>query len=56
MNLNIKTLVSSLIPDINLFDKNNIYVFELTSQYNKVVVRYNQPEIKLLTVRNQKHY
>ena len=37
----------------DLFDINNIYVFELTSPLNKVVVNYDKTDFRLLMVRNR---
>lgn len=37
----------------DLFDINNIYVFELTSPLNKVVVNYDESDFRLLMVRNR---
>ena len=36
----------------DLFKIGNTYIFELTSPYNKVVVTYNKPELRLIGVRS----
>jgi hypothetical protein len=33
-------------------DKNMTYVFELTSQFNRVIVRYTEPNVTLLSIRD----
>lgn len=46
---------NDLISYLSLFemmDKSVTYVFELTSQYNRVVVKYNEPRVTLLAARH----
>jgi hypothetical protein len=38
--------------DLTFFDKDNTYIFELTSPYNKVVVDYDKIELRLIGCRN----
>lgn len=46
----VKNYYSNYNDFINKLNKNNTYVFELTSSYNKHVVRYNRTNITLLAV------
>lgn len=54
-----KTLYNDLFMEYgssyDLFSKTHTYVFELTSQYNKVVVKYDKPELRLIACRNVKN-
>lgn len=51
-----KTIFFDLFKEYNsnfdLFNRTYTYVFELTSPYNKVVVSYDKPELRLISVRD----
>jgi len=57
-DLSLKTIFHDLLKEYgssyDLFIKGNTYIFELTSQFNKVLVKYGKPELRLLSVRNLK--
>jgi hypothetical protein len=42
----------SILPDRSRLDPSNCYIFELCSLRNRVVIRYDQPRLVLLAVRN----
>lgn len=46
------TIKSDQIHTVLNFKKEYTYVFELTSQYNRIVVRYDVPRVTLLAVRD----
>jgi len=48
------TMASSVLEfgPLSLFDKKFTYVFELTSPYNRIVVKYDEPKVTLLAARH----
>ena len=44
-------LMKKYDSSFDLFEKGFTYIFELTSPYNKVVVRYSEPELRLIGVK-----
>ena len=55
-SITLKTIFLDLLKKYNTsfdyFVVGTTYIFELTSQYNRVVVRYNEPELRLIGARS----